>query len=141
MIQLIYRSAATSPLSEAQLGDLLKQARDTNARLGLTGLLLYDDGSFLQVLEGEPQPLLTLYERILKDPRHDRIMKLLHCELEHRRFGEWRMGFVSVTRLGLSIPGYSDFLRHGGTTTSTGDQALRVLSQFRDGRFRSKVDG
>jgi hypothetical protein len=46
-----------------------------------------------------------------------------------------------VTRLGLAIPGYSEFLRLGGEAAASGDQALRVLSQFREGRFRSKVDG
>ena len=134
MIQLIYRSAATVPFSERQLADLLTRARDNNAELGLTGLLLYDDGSFLQVLEGEREPLLTIYGRILKI-RHDKLTKLLERPIDERRFGDWQMGFVSVTRLGLAIPGYSEFLEIAGETEAHGDQALRVLSQFREGRF------
>ena len=141
MLQLIYRSAATVPFSERQLADLLRRARDNNAKLGLTGLLLYDDGSFLQVLEGEREPLLSIYGRILKDRRHDKVTKLLERHLDDRGFGDWQMGFVSMTRVGLAIPGYSEFLRLAGETTPHGDQALRVLSQFRDGRFRSNVDG
>lgn len=140
MIQLIYKSSARTPLDERDLADLLKRARDNNTQLGLTGLLLYDDGSFLQVLEGEREPLIAIYARILKDPRHHGITKLLERDLEKRSFGEWQMGFVSVTRFGLKVPGYSEFLRLGGETASGGDQALRVLSQFREGRFRSKVD-
>lgn len=140
MIQLIYRSAARSRLNQQQLTDLLTQARDRNAQHGLTGMLLYDDGSFLQVLEGEKEPLLELYARILLDPRHTEIVKLLERESDERQFGDWRMGFVSVTRIAVAIPGYSEFLRLTGETASRGNQALRVLSQFRDGRFRSHVE-
>lgn len=138
MIQLIYRSAARTALSQQQLADLLMQARSSNAERGMTGMLLYDDGSFLQVLEGEREPLLVLYARILQDPRHNAIAKLLEREIDERQFGDWQMGFVSVTR-GLAIPGYSEFLRLGSATASSGNQALKVLSQFRDGRFRSHV--
>ncbi len=140
MIQLIYRSAARTRFSQQQLADLLTQARNTNAEHGLTGMLLYDDGSFLQVLEGEQQPLLALYARILLDPRHTEIAKLLEREIDERQFGDWQMGFVSVARLGAAIPGYSEFLRLGGAAAPSGNQALKVLSQFRDGRFRSHVE-
>jgi hypothetical protein len=47
---------------------------------------------------------------------------------------------VSVTGVGAALPGYSDFLQLRGGTSSSGHQALRVLSQFRDGRFRSQVE-
>jgi hypothetical protein len=49
------------------------------------------------------------------------------------------MGFVSVTGLGGGLPGYSEFLQLRGEVSASGNQALRVLSQFRDGRFRSEV--
>jgi hypothetical protein len=104
-------------------------------------MLLYDDGSFLQVLEGDCEPLVALYARILLDPRHKDITKLLEREIDERQFGDWKMGFVSVTRLGVSLPGYSEFLQlRGEASSSGGTQALRVLSQFRDGRFRSEVE-
>jgi hypothetical protein len=140
VIQLIYRSAARTPFSQRQLTELLTHARDNNLRLGMTGMLLYDDGSFLQVLEGEPEQLLPLYASILLDPRHHGITKLLEREIEERQFGDWQMGFVSVARLGVTIPGYSDFLRLSDATGSGGKQAIRVLSQFREGRFRSQVE-
>ena len=140
MIQLIYRSAARTPFSQRQLVELLTQARITNAEHDLTGMLLYDDGSFLQVLEGEKEPLFALYARILRDPRHTETTKLLERVIDERQFGDWQMGFVSVTRLGVAIPGYSEFLRLSGANAASGDQALRVLSQFRDGRFRSHVE-
>jgi hypothetical protein len=140
VIQLIYRSAAQTSLSQRELADLLTRARTKNAALGLTGMLLYDAGSFLQVLEGEREPLLALYARILLDPRHTDITKLLDREIDERQFGDWKMGFVSVTGLRDALPGYSEFLQLHGEAASSGNQALRVLSQFRDGRFRSQVE-
>jgi hypothetical protein len=140
VIQLIYQSAARGRFGPQELTELLKRARDNNAQRGLTGMLLYDDGSFLQVLEGERDPVLEVYTRILKDPRHDSITKLLEREADERTFGDWQMGFVAVGGIAVSIPGYSEFLRHGSESTSSGDRALRVLSLFRDGRFRSQVD-
>jgi hypothetical protein len=141
MMQLIYRSAARTRFSQQELAELLTRARTNNEQLGLTGMLLYDDGSFLQILEGEREPLFTLYARILSDPRHNDITKLLEREIDERQFGDWKMGFVSVTHLGAALPGYSEFLELRGEAASSGNQALRVLSQFRDGRFRSQVEG
>jgi Sensors of blue-light using FAD len=141
VIQLIYRSAALTRFSQQELTDLLARARANNTRLGLTGMLLYDDGSFLQTLEGEREPLFTLYERILSDPRHTDITKLLEREIVEREFGDWKMGFASVARLGVPLPGYSEFLQNRGDGALSGNQALRVLRQFRDGRFRSQVEG
>jgi FAD-dependent sensor of blue light len=140
VIQLIYRSAARVAFNERQLSQLLSQARDNNLQRGLTGMLLYDEGSFLQVLEGESEHLLALYTRILLDPRHVDIAKLLEREIQERQFGAWQMGFVSAARLGVTIPGYSDFLKNSALTAAPGNQALRVLSQFREGRFRSQVE-
>jgi hypothetical protein len=141
VIQLIYRSAARTRLSQAELAELLAGARANNTELGLTGILLYDDGSFLQMLEGEREPLIALYARILLDPRHTAVTKLLEREIGEREFGDWKMGFVLVTRLRAELPGYSDFLQPGGEAISNGSQALKVLSQFRQGSFRSQVDG
>lgn len=137
----MYRSAARIPFGQTELTDLLRWARSNNTKQGLTGMLLYDEGSFLQVLEGEREPLVTLYERILADPRHTDITKLLEREIDRRLFGDWKMGFVSLTRVGTTLPGYSEFLQLRGVTASEGKQALRVLSQFRAGRFRSQVEG
>lgn len=141
VIQLIYRSAAQTRFSPKELSELLVRARANNTQLGLTGMLLYDDGSFLQMLEGERDALFTLYARILVDPRHAGITRLLEREIDERQFGDWKMGFVSVARLGVALPGYSEFLQNHGEVSSSGNQALRVLSQFRDGRFRSQVEG
>ena len=61
MHQVVYASAAVEAFSEVQLVQLLARARTNNERLGVTGLLLYDEGSFLQVLEGDAKVIELLY--------------------------------------------------------------------------------
>jgi hypothetical protein len=139
MQQIIYSSAALAPFSEAELGLLLSLARTNNERVGLTGMLLYHDGSFLQVLEGEPAPLDALFEHIGLDKRHHRVLPLLKREVEERHFADWRMGFASLKNLPQNLPGYSDYLRLRGQPLEAGNAAARLLSAFRDGRFRSFV--
>ncbi|MVN75770.1 hypothetical protein GO988_05470 [Hymenobacter sp. HMF4947] len=96
---LIYESRATHPFTEAELADLLRQARAHNEANGLTGLLLYaQDGRFVQVLEGAVDAIHNLYFlHIARDPRHHRLQLLADGTLNHRRFGDWRMGYRPAT--------------------------------------------
>jgi len=67
---LVYVSSATLPFSGEDLRALLATCRENNAELGVTGMLLYKDGNFMQVLEGDEQAVRGLYARIAADPRH-----------------------------------------------------------------------
>jgi hypothetical protein len=141
MRQLVYSSAAVVPFSEAELTTLLARARANNARLGLSGMLLYDEGSFLQVLEGETGVLSALFDVIGRDKRHHRVTTLLEREVDGRHFGEWHMGFASAKNLPEHLPGYSEYLRLRGVPAEAPNAAVRLLAAFRDGRFRSYVAG
>lgn len=70
MHKLLYVSSTKRDLSEVALKPILATARNNNAVLDVTGLLLYIDGGFLQVLEGQRDVLHELYETIARDPRH-----------------------------------------------------------------------
>lgn len=111
MIFLIYVSSAVAPFSQAELRDLLAKSRCKNSTLGVTGILLYRRGKFMQVLEGEETVVQPLYAKIAQDPRHRRLTVLFQGPQEQREFPEWSMGFCNVddedTR---SLSGYSDFL-------------------------------
>ncbi|MEO6602119.1 MAG: BLUF domain-containing protein [Polyangiaceae bacterium] len=137
--QVIYSSAAVTPFTEPDLGSLLLRARANNARLGVSGLLLHHEGSFLQVLEGKREVLDPLFRTISLDKRHDRVVKLLDREVDERHFADWKMGFVSAASIAKQLPGYTDYLRHRGEVSKAADAADRVLAAFREGRFRSHV--
>lgn len=139
MHQVIYSSAAVAPFSEAELTELLATARVNNGRVGVTGMLLYHEGSFLQALEGDEQVLENLYAKIGKDKRHHRLVALLRRQVEVRHFDHWQMGFASTTALPKNLPGFSEYLRLRGDPIESGNAAARLLAAFRDGRFRSYV--
>ena len=139
MHQIIYSSAAVAPFSDSELTQLLAAARVNNGRLGVTGMLLYHEGSFLQALEGEPSNLETLYAKIAKDKRHHRMVALLRREVDARHFDQWQMGFASMKALPKNMPGFSEYLRLRGDPIESANAAARLLAAFRDGRFRSYV--
>ena len=93
--QLLYHSRPARPLGETELMGLLTWARAYNAAHGITGLLLYSDGYFVQVLEGDEAAINAVYSRIQQDPRHEEVVTV-HEGLGPRRFGDWSMGFGFV---------------------------------------------
>jgi Sensors of blue-light using FAD len=92
MHKLLYVSATQRSLPQSELDAILNVARIKNSALGVTGLLLYADGGFLQVLEGERGALHQLYSVIAKDARHWEARLLLDEECD-RNFSAWSMGF------------------------------------------------
>lgn len=110
VFSLTYASAATRELSKADLNQLLAQCRKNNAELGITGMLLYKDGNFMQVLEGEEGAVRSLYAKISRDPRHKGYI-LLQSTLQERQFPDWSMGFRDLeSEEARSNPAYSEFL-------------------------------
>ncbi|QNH61931.1 BLUF domain-containing protein [Hymenobacter sediminicola] len=96
MHHLIYSSTSAVPFSEEQLHTLLSQARANNEQQGLTGILLYHAGQFMQLLEGPPAAVHALYNHIAQDPRHTGIIKLADKPVENRSFPDWSMAFRVV---------------------------------------------
>ena len=87
---------------------LLKRSRGFNERAGITGVLMYGGGRFVQVLEGCPAAVRCLYARIAADPRHSRLEKLADGMLPRREFTEWHMSFAPLPTLAdwRHLPGY-----------------------------------
>jgi hypothetical protein len=143
LIHLIYASAATTRLTAHDLDQLLQRSRDNNAQLGLTGMLLYADGSFFQVLEGPADVVSGLYQKIECDPRHAQVTRIISEPIPRRFFSEWSMGFsdlsVAVT---AQAPGTNDFF---GKAQSFHDvsygRAKKLLAAFAGGRWRSDLHG
>jgi hypothetical protein len=144
-LQLIYVSAATVPFTVQDLGSLLLRARADNKRLDVSGLLIHHEGSFFQVLEGDPAKVDSLYERIARDKRHARVLTLSRGPVAQRAFGDWSMGFVPGAHALLNdLPGFNDFFRRGFDLAHAADGASRAKDlalAFRTGRFRQLVDG
>ena len=139
MLQLIYTSEAKNNFSPGELQNLLLTARRNNDRDAITGMLLYEDGTFLQVLEGENDVIESTYQRIAADKRHHKIMLIARFEIDHRSFHDWEMGFFDASggKL-LQLPGYSNFLSRKTVELENledGDKAREVLLNFKLGAW------
>ena len=93
VISIIYISNAAKPLRAAELDDILATSRRNNARVGVTGMLVYMDGSFIQALEGDAEAVDSLISRIADDPRHRDFVVIARYPVAERQFPDWSMGY------------------------------------------------
>ena len=98
MLQIVYSSTANQEFSYADIDRLLAGARARNGTIGVTGMLVFHDGTFLQALEGEQRAVNEIFASIQGDVRH-RDITVLHrgSSLEQRAFGDWSMGFADAS--------------------------------------------
>lgn len=99
MFRLIYRSVATTDLDSGEIGKIVLHARSRNEREGITGLLLYHNRMIFQILEGDEDKVMTCYERVKGDPRHDQVVVISKREANTRAFTNWFMGYEDVASL------------------------------------------
>ena len=103
--RVVYGSTAVSSFDEAELEALLHDARERNEARGISGILLYAERAFLQVLEGPPEAVESLVRNIVSDDRHTGVSVLLDEEIEERDFPDWNMGYRRLDSI-ADIPGY-----------------------------------
>ena len=96
MYRIIYLSSAIDSVNETELENLLEKSRENNRKDDITGILLHIDGDFIQVLEGEKEKVINLYEKIALDKRHKGIINVVEGDLKKRQFKDWSMGYKST---------------------------------------------
>lgn len=94
-VQLIYSSVASEKMPKSKLYKILMVARSRNESLDVTGLLMFINGVFLQILEGERDVVCALMKKISSDPRHSNVKVLREADIEQRTFSSWRMAYVT----------------------------------------------
>ncbi len=99
MYRIMYLSTATVKFSDEELEELLKVARRNNLKCGVTGLLIIKGRSFLQCLEGKKENVLSIFEKIKDDKRHDSIIRVIEENVEKRYFPSWSMGYKNINHL------------------------------------------
>ena len=122
---LTYSSSAVQRFSQAELKKLLEISRHNNSLRGVTGMLLYREGQFLQYLEGPRETVNDTFERIKKDDRHYGSQIVAQGPLPGRIFPEWSMGYKSLAGVrSRNTPGYSECLQP--TFRPSGEGVLQV---------------
>ena len=102
LVRLLYASRAVDP-SAAAIDEILARSRQYNPTCGITGILCYGAGIFLQAIEGGRMPVSELYSHIQKDVRHKDVVLLHYEEISERRFGGWTMGQVNMSKINTNI--------------------------------------
>ncbi len=131
----VYASSAVQLFPPEELRALLETSRRNNVARGVSGMLLYKDGNFLQVLEGREAAVLEITKKIYSDPRHRGIITLISGFESEYQFPEWSMGFCDLrSDEAKSMPGYSAFLESSFEPTALAADptaAQRLLLTFK----------
>jgi hypothetical protein len=102
LVRLLYCSRAVDPSPDV-IESILAKARHHNPACGITGILCYGGGIFLQAIEGGRMQVSDLYGHIQRDPRHKDVALLHYEEITERRFGGWTMGQVNTNKVNHSV--------------------------------------
>lgn len=141
LVQMVYSSVAAVNFATDDLIQLLAESRLNNSCRNITGMLLYDQGCFFQVLEGNKIDVEHVLEKIKMDSRHRNIVTIINVPISKRSFEDWSMGYADVSTEELSsIDGLSNFLEEGMTFEGiTPGRAKKLLNAFRQGRWHSRI--
>ncbi|RYG52849.1 MAG: BLUF domain-containing protein [Chitinophagaceae bacterium] len=135
---IVYYSASRGLLSVDELNTILEQSRTNNYAAGITGMMLYSDGSIIQALEGPEEKVKALYEAICRDQRHGFITKVFSQAIEKRAFGYWAMAFNPLTAAQLESLRQTghDQKNHSEDFRSEHSVALGLIKSFYKTSFR-----
>lgn len=129
LTQLIYVSSAVKLYTDKQLNDLLVLARNQNKIHHVTGLLLYKDGDFMQVIEGEENDIDNLFKNIVSDKMHTGVICMIREKIDKREFSNWSMGFKNLSS--DRQEGFSNFLSPSAEVTLSHGKAKILLLSFK----------
>jgi Sensors of blue-light using FAD len=103
LVRCLYASRATKPDEPIALDAILKQSRKNNARHGITGMLCFSNGVFVQVVEGGRAEVSRLMNAIIRDERNIDVEILSFEEISERRFGNWNMGQINISAINPAV--------------------------------------
>jgi hypothetical protein len=103
LVRLLYASRAATTLTAEAIDAIMLQSRRNNPERGITGMLCYSDDIFLQVLEGSRDDVCETFNAIVRDQRNAHVRILSFEEINERRFGNWTMGQVNITKVNPAL--------------------------------------
>lgn len=131
MKNIVYLSTARRGMRDEELTDILRSSRRNNFEFGITGVLLYCQGTFIQVLEGHDDGVdEVFFDLILHDDRHKNVIILIDESISERSFGDFEMGYAA-----LELPVSATLIEDLTTTNrilsnNSTSPAVRILKSF-----------
>lgn len=122
-------------MSDDDLKKILEKSREKNQRINVTGMLLYLDPYFIQVLEGERETLEKIFSAISQDSRHNKVSIIYRQPLDKRYFSNWSMGFNKIRDQDVeNLNGFCDYLQHPSPSfmSELPAELETILRKFKD---------
>lgn len=143
MYQIIYLSTANELMDDNSLIELLKQSREKNKILDVTGVLLYFDGNFMQLIEGSKIDIKSLYNEIRNDGRHKNVITVVEDEVPERLFPDWSMAFKATSMKQIKkLAAYKDITEKQflyNIVDNNDNYCLTLLQMFKEKMTRSSI--
>lgn len=141
MIQLVYCSAASDFFSRDDLTHILESSRRKNIQKGISGMLLYSEGSFFQILEGEEKTVDELMLTLEKDHRHQKVTVIIREPIAERSFSDWSMGYADISGIETAEITENPEAKASAQPLSalSEGRARKLLQAFVDGRWRTRL--
>lgn len=141
LIHRIYTSIAVSEIAPAELEAILETSRINNRAADVSGMLLYSDRSFFQVLEGTEEAVDAVFARIAADPRHRDLRTLVQEPITKRGFADWAMGHAEASEAEFAeLAGVQDIQAASTFLATLADAHARsLMAAFVKGRWRSRL--
>ena len=131
LVKLIYTSEKSDIFQPDDIKKIIEIAKSNNDKLNITGALLFNRKFFVQCLEGERLMVNSLYEKIMKDPRHHKLLLIEYSVIHERSFASWSMGYIpeieKIDALNIKYSNSKDFNPY----QMTGESCHRLLMELR----------
>jgi hypothetical protein len=127
LVRLLYVSQPVGPVTTTVTTSILEKSSIYNKKENITGVLCQGSGLWLQVLEGERHQVNVLYSRIMASRDHHNIELLSMEEITQRRFGQWSMALVHLSKddpmVQMAHPEFDPY-------TATSKDAMSLLDEL-----------
>jgi hypothetical protein len=136
LFQLSYVSTAKDGLKFEDIKSILEQSNGKNKDLEITGILVYCNKHFFQILEGEKKYIEDVFNTISVDCRHDNIIKIQECPITQRHFKSWAMAFKSYNKELKELDNFNNeqfyTYIHTQLEKNKADISMKILADFFD---------
>ena len=137
---IIYTSTGIG-ISEEDLKDILKASNNSNRYAGITGILLYGQDEFIQVLEGPKDAVMRTYTRICQDKRHSEISPLVETPIDKRVFGQWAMAYAALSENSMKSFGGNLGVKSAQELVRLMRDPRHFIGEFVSDAFKQMMDG
>lgn len=136
LFQLCYVSTAKDGLRFEEIKEILNQSNNNNKTNQITGILIYCNKHFFQIIEGQKNYIEELFEKIMVDCRHDGVIKIQAKPIEKRYFDSWSMAFKSYNKELKALDNFNNeqfySYIHSKLEDNKPDISIKILADFFD---------